>query len=169
MTLIDVFYQGEDLDEVQHLEADPTTTVATLKPLLHAKHGCDENSFLFLEDEDEPLDDTVAIASLVCSGGLKLHFHRQRHVDVTVVFNGEEVSKRFSPAATVARVKRWAAKRRFEMSKEEAGEHVLQISGTHERPNPGTHIGALRLKGCHTLGFDLVPDQRVNGHVSVQL
>jgi hypothetical protein len=24
MTLIDVFYQGEDLDEVQHLEADQT-------------------------------------------------------------------------------------------------------------------------------------------------
>ena len=110
MTFIDVFYQGEDLGEVQHLEADPTTTVAALKPLLHAKHRCDENSLLFLEDEDEPLDDAVAISSLVCSGGLKLHFHRQRRLDVTVVFNGEEVSKRFSPAATVARVKRWAAK-----------------------------------------------------------
>ena len=55
------------------------------------------------------------------------------------------------------------------MSKEEAGEHVLQISGTHERPNPGTHIGALRMVGCHTLAFDLVPDQRVNGHAGVVL
>lgn len=164
MTLIDVFYQGEDLDDVQHMDADPDTTVAQLKSLLHAKHGCDETSHLFLEEEDDPLENEVIISDLVCSGGLKLHFHRQRRVDVTVAFNGEEGSKRFSPAATVARVKRWAAKRKFEMSKEEAGEHVLQLSGTHERPNPGTHIGSLRMAGCHALAFDLVPDQRVNGH-----
>ena len=29
------------------------------------------------------------------------------------------------------------------MTDEEAGEHVLQIAGTQDRPAPGTHIGTL--------------------------
>ena len=65
----------------------------------------------------------------------------------------------------MARVKRWAAERKFGMSDEEAGEHVLQIAGTHERPAPGTHIGTLANRQSCTLAFDLVADERVNGAI----
>ena len=49
------------------------------------------------------------------------------------------------------------------MSAEEAGEHVLQIVGTHERPSPGTHVGALNDDKERVVAFDLVPDERVQG------
>ena len=49
------------------------------------------------------------------------------------------------------------------MSEDEAGEHVLQIAGTHDRPAPGTHIGSLTNDKADSLSFDLVPDERVNG------
>jgi hypothetical protein len=82
---------------------------------------------------------------------------------VAVTFNGETVERRFPPSATVARVKRWAAEKKFGMSEEEAGEHVLQIAGTHDRPAPGTHIGALTDDKVCGVAFDLVPDERING------
>ena len=66
-------------------------------------------------------------------------------------------------ATTVARVKHWAAQRKFNMSPEEASEHVLQIKGSHDRPAPGTHLGTLAACPQCAVAFDLVPDQRVNG------
>jgi hypothetical protein len=89
--------------------------------------------------------------------------HRCRHVEVAVTFNGETVHHRFGPGTTVARVKRWAAERKFGMSEGEATEHVLQLAGTQERPAPGTHLGTFATCPHCQVAFDLVPDQRVNG------
>src|SRR3546814_12480369 len=80
---------------------------------------------------------------------------------VAVTYNGETIDRKFAPGATIARVKRWAAERKFGMTEEEAGEHVLQIAGTHERPAPGTHIGVLPNRKTYGLAFDLVTDERV--------
>jgi hypothetical protein len=57
-------------------------------------------------------------------------------------------------------VKRWATEHKFGMSEEEAGEHVLQIAGGHDRPAPGTHIGSLTDSKVCGLAFDLVADER---------
>jgi hypothetical protein len=163
MKFIDLFYQGEGIGEIAHIEFDADATFAVLKARLVEKHGVPHGAFLFLEDEDEPLDEDILIRDRATAKGLKVHIHRCRHVEVTVTFNGETVERRFSPSATVARVKRWAAADKFGMSEEEAGEHVLQIAGTHDRPAPGTHIGALTDGKVCGLAFDLVPDERVNG------
>lgn len=49
------------------------------------------------------------------------------------------------------------------MTDDEAGEHVLQLAGTHERPSPGVHIGTpVASKAC-AAAFDLVANERVNG------
>ena len=118
---------------------------------------------VFLEDQDDPIADLVEIAEHATRQGLKVHLHCHRRVKVTVTFNGKTVERHFGPSATVARVKRWAAEREFGMSSEEAGEHVLQIAGTHDRPSPGTHIGALADGRVRLVAFDLVPDERVQG------
>jgi hypothetical protein len=163
MTAIDLFYQGEGLREIEHIEVEPDATFATIKTRLREKHGFAIETFLFIEDDDEPVEEAVCVAERAGQTGLKAHLHRCHHIDVTVTFNGETVGHHFSPATTVARVKRWAAEHKFGMTPEEAGEHVLQIAGTHTRPSPGTHIGAL-VEGCFCkLAFDLVPDHRVNG------
>jgi hypothetical protein len=165
MTSIDLFYQGEGIGEIAHVELEPDATFAILKARLVEKHAVPHGALLFLEDEDEPVNEALLVKERATAKGLKVHIHRCRHVEVTVAFNGETVERRFAPSATVARVKRWAAEDKFGMSKEEAGEHVLQIAGTHDRPAPGTHIGALTDGKVCGLAFDLVPDERVNGAV----
>jgi len=163
MKSIDLFYQAEGLREIEHIEIEPDTTFADLREKLREKHGIAADALLFVEDDDDPADDVVQLKDRAGPKGLKVHIHRCRHIEVTVTFNCETVEHRFAPSATVARVKRWAAERKFGMTGEEASEHVLQIAGTHERPTPGTHIGALTNGLICGLAFDLVADERVNG------
>lgn len=165
MKFIDLFYQGEGVGEISHIELAPDATFAVLKARLTEKHQIPADALLFIEDEDDPIDEGALVKDRATIKGLKIHIHRCRHVEVSVMFNAEKVERRFPPSATVARVKRWAAEKKFGMSENEAGEHVLQIAGTHERPAPGTHIGVLIDGKSCGLAFDLVPDERVNGSV----
>lgn len=160
---IDVFYQGEGLREIEHIEIEPTDTFGALKAALKKKHGLPEEVLIFVEDCDEPAGDTVLVAESGGRGGIKAHVHRCHHVEVEVRFNNETVRHRFRPGTTVARVKRWAAEDKFKMTPEEASEHVLQIQGTQDRPSPGTHLGTLASCPKCNVAFDLVPDHRING------
>jgi len=169
MTSIDVFYQGEGLCDVEHIEVGSDHSFGDIKALIIEKHGLGTDVLVFLEDCDEPLDEAQTVREHAGAAGVKAHLHRCRHIEVAVTFNGETVHHRFGPGTTVARVKRWAAEHKFGMSPEEAGEHVLQIAGTHERPAPGTHVGALTACPNCRLAFDLVPDQRVNGGFSEEV
>jgi len=163
MTAIDVFYQGEGLREIEHIEIGPDHDFRALKSILIEKHGLETDVLIFLEDSDEPVNELLMVREHAGRVGIKTHLHRCRHVEVTVTFNNETVRHRFGPGTTVTRVKLWAAEHKFKMSPEEASEHVLQISGTHERPAPGTHLGTLTMCPKCSVAFDLVPDQRVNG------
>lgn len=163
MKSVDLFYQAEGVAEIAHIEVEPDATFAMLKARLTQIHGLPDEALLFLEDDQEPVNDAIRIEERATEKGLKAHVHRCRHIDVTVTFNGETVEHRFSPSTTIARVKKWAAEQKFGMSEDEAGEHVLQIAGTHKRPAPGTHIGSLTDGKVCALAFDLVPDERVNG------
>jgi hypothetical protein len=163
MISVDVFYQGEHIREIEHIEIDDGHSLGAVKALILEKHGGDTAMLLFLEDGDEPLDETAQISTVGCAAGFKLHVHRCHHVEVAVTFAGETVHHSFRPGATVARIKRWAAERKFGMTEEEASEHRLQITGTDERPAPGTHIGTLATWHACRVSFDLVPDERVNG------
>ncbi len=169
MTAIDVFYQGEGVREVEHIELGPDHTFASLKSIIIEKHGLEPDVLIFLEDSDEPLDELLLVREHAGHVGVKVHVHRCRHVEVAVTFNNETVHHRFGPGATVARVKHWAAEHKFKMSPEEASEHVLQIKGTHDRPAPGTHLGTLAACPHCAVSFDLVPDQRVNGAATGEL
>ena len=163
MKLIDVFYQGEGLGEIGHLEASPEHTFSAVKALMIERHGITEEVFLFLEDCEEPVNEVVLVHQHASATGIKAHLHRCRRVEVSVTFNGETLHHRFSPATTVGHVKHWAAVTKLGMTEEESGEHVLQLPLTHHRPAPGTHIGALTtFPNCRVV-FDLVADQRVNG------
>lgn len=163
MKAIDLYYQAEGVPEIQHLEAAPDETFGAVKARLRDKHNLADDTQMFVEDDEDPTADNVLIRDRAGPKGVKLHLSRCRHVAVTVTFNNKTVERRFAPATTVARVKSWAAEHEFGMTKEEAGEHVLQIAGTHERPAPNTHLGTLtRPKTC-SVQFDLVPDERVNG------
>lgn len=163
MTAIDIFYQHEGIPEVDHIEVDAGVTFAAIKTLLISKHGFGDEVLIFLENGAGPIPEQEPAGKHAESGRIRAHIHRCRHVEVSVAFNGETVDHRFGPGTTVAHVKHWGAERKFGMTHEEATEHVLQIAGTHDRPPPGTHLGALAMcPHCH-VAFDLVPDQRING------
>lgn len=163
MTSIDIFYQGEGINEIAHFEASPDHTFAVVKLALMERHGLTKETLIFIEDRDEPVDEQWVLRDHVGRAGIKAHIHRCRHIAVGVTFNGKTVDHKFGPATTVARVKKWAAETKFGMTPQEAGEHVLQISGTKDRPDPGTHIGTLAHgPGCR-IAFDLVANERING------
>ena len=163
MKSIDLFCQGEGLSEITQVEIGIESTFADLKTLLIEQFGCPEKALLFIEDDDKPIVEVDFVKDYVTSTGLKIHIHRCEHLNVRVVFNGDIADCQFTPGTTVFRVKHWAAEKEFGMSDEEAGEHVLQISGSHDRPSPGSHIGSLIDDTTDVLSFDLIPDERING------
>lgn len=163
MTAINIFYQGEGIRDISHFEADPDHTFGAVKIAIIEKHGLHKETLLFLEDSDEPFDEQRLIRDHVGRAGIKAHLHRCRHIEVAVTFNGETVPHQFGTGTTVARVNNWAAEHKFGMTPQEAGEHVLQITGTKDRPDPGVHLGALVSCPACRIAFDLVPNERVNG------
>lgn len=163
MTSISIFYQGEGIPDIDHLEVDGDETLASIKAAILKKHGLPPETILFLEDGEDAADESRKLREHATRAGVKVHVHRCRKVEVSVTFNGETVSHRFAPGVTVARVKTWAAERKFKMTPQEAGEHVLQIAGTQERPDPGTHLGRLVSSPKCEIAFDLVPNERING------
>ena len=163
MKSIDIFYQVEGIADIQHCEVGPGATFGELSTELVKKHGLDRESSIFVEDDDEAVEGTTIVRDRATAAGVKVHVHRCRQVVVTVTFNAETVERRFGPGTTIARVKRWAAQEQFGMTKEEAGEHVLQIVGTHDRPAANVHIGTLASCPACRVAFHLVPDERING------
>lgn len=163
MKTINIFYQIEGIKEINHIEVGPEDTFATVKALVVEKHNTNPEALIFLEDSHEPLNEAVLVIGHAGPTGIKAHFHRCHQIAVTVTFNGETVEKYFAPGTTVSHVKLWAAKHKFGMTEEEAGEHVMQISGAQDRPMPGTHLGTLVTYPNCKIAFDLVPDERING------
>lgn len=162
MTTINIFFQGENHKGIGHCEIDANDTFASLKTMLKKQDLVFDDTFIFLEDSDEPVTDESHIRDFAKSGAIKIHFHRRRKIEVKVMFNGETIDRRFPVSATIARIKKWAAERKFGMDREEASEHVLQISGSHDRPSSNVNLGTL-VQCQKPICFDLVPDERVNG------
>ena len=100
MKFIDLFYQGEGVGEISHIELELDATFALLKSRLTEKHQIPVEALLFLEDEDDPIDESVLVKDRATAKGLKIHIHRCRHVEVSVMFNVEKVERRFPPSAT---------------------------------------------------------------------
>lgn len=163
MDRVDLFYQCEGFGEIGLIEVKADATFATVKAELVDRHSLDEGVTLFLEDEDEPLDENRQVSDHTDPPSTIVHLNRCRRIAVSVTFNGHTVEDEFGPSATIARIKHWAAEREFGLSSEDAGEHYLQIAGTQDRLVPGTHVGRLAKCPACSVAFDLVSDDRVNG------
>lgn len=169
MKTIDVLLQSHGLAEIAVLEAKPDDTLAKIVSKIDLP-GDKEGRLLFLEDIDGAIDGHAVIEELLplqpdddAVGPLRIHVSHCRHVEVSVRFNGETEMRRFTPSATVERVKRWAARRAFHLSPRDAAEHVLQIKGTATRPDRDVHVGTFTHGHTCAVAFDLVPCQRVEG------
>src|SRR5712692_6470935 len=141
---VHTFVQGEGFPQMVILPHRAGITAAEVKQQLTDKYPASGVSemLVFQEEGEDPLRNDERVPTCA-DGHLRVHVHRCRHVSVTVKFAGETADRRFSPAATIARIKRWAALQAFGLSEDDASEHVLQIAGTVTRPEPDTHVGTL--------------------------
>lgn len=104
MTQIDIFYQGEDLDDIQHLELEDAATIGDFKKLISKSLGSTGDIHVFIEDAADPSSDDACLADLGNPAGLKLHFHRQRRIEVCVTYNGEDEGRWFRNADLTDRI-----------------------------------------------------------------
>ncbi len=165
MNTIQVLLQGECIPDIQVVELGVDYTV---KDLLEVATKCRaeaiEGEFLvFVEGGAEPIADGDKLPESKDRQPVPLHVHRCRRVLVTATFNGVSKGHGFSPATTVADVKKFVAIREFGMKPADAAEHVLQFAGSAERPEPEMHVGALVSCPDCRISFDLVPHKRVEG------
>lgn len=162
---IEILLQGEHIPDIQLVEVGPETDVKEVLALAAKHRKCEvEGDFLlFIEGSDEPLKRDDHLPESESGGPLRVHVHRCHKIKVDVTFNGVTKEHSFGPGTTIAAVEKWAAITAFGMKPADAAEHVLQLVGTTDRPEPDTHIGSLvTYPGCH-LAFDLVPLKRVEG------
>ena len=161
---VHTFVQGEGFPQMVILPHRAGMTAAEVKQQLTDKYPASGMSemLVFQEEGEEPVGDNECVPTCT-DGQVRVHVQRCRHVSVTVKFAGEIADQRFSPAATIARVKRWTALKAFGLSEDDASEHVLQIAGTVTRPEPDTHVGTLVHCTDCTIVFDLVAIERING------
>ena len=159
---IRVFLQSERLSDIEVIELSNYAAAKDLHAacLKRISEPPDSQEFLFFLEDDDSEDTLNALKGI--PDGLRVHLHQLKAINVTVRYTGKEVKRTFRPSATIARIKRWAAKD-FGILPSDAAELMLQISGTDNRPDLDVHVGSLVKKPAHTICFDLVPSPRVNG------
>jgi len=95
-------------------------------------------------------------------GVVHIHLHKCHRVKVAVGYNGVDKHHRFSPAATVETVRRWAVKK-FRISATDAEKLYLYVLGAETPLDVTKHVGDLATApDCH-IGLVLLPDPLVNG------
>lgn len=166
---LQLFVQSEGAREIRVVELPATATVRELVELAHADgvarpDHVDGHAAVYVEGRDTPLPLDATLAAAGLGNDSSVHVSRCTTVRVSVHYNGGEVARAFGPGEPMHRVKAWAVgDQGFKLTAVDAAEHVLQLSGTTDRPDDDVHIGALvGATGC-TVAFDLVPKVRVEG------
>ena len=168
METIQIFMQGESIREIRLIEVPAGASMRDVVVIAAANGFPAAADFatvaIFAEDSDDALslDATLDLAGIRHHGSM--HVHRCPKIAVTVHFNGGNKERSFGPGTTIGRVKHWAvSKEVFHLMPVDAAEHVLQVTGTQDRPDEDVHIGTLVHAPDCALAFDLVAKVRVEG------
>jgi hypothetical protein len=77
MKSIDIFYQGDGITAVEHIAIGADKRFADLKLLIAETHGIDGEVLLFLEDEEDAVDEELLVIEKAGRAGVKAHVHRE--------------------------------------------------------------------------------------------
>lgn len=163
MKKIALFIQVQDRPSVSEIELPEGFSVGDLlESLKDLGIPVDAETSIFVGESDDHLDCKHLEHKCECRHGSRVHVCRCRRIACTVNFLEKSAQHSFAPGARIRAVKDWAVKH-FHMNPNDAGEHVLQICGSSDRPTNDTVLQQLlKGHGC-ALCFDLVPETRVEG------
>ena len=168
----------ESVEIFLHGKGAPQVIVAlnslTLREVLVREDALpDDGEFVFVgqadddcagegEDAHAPAVLDVALVDLGIIVRGHVHTRTVHRVHVDVFFNGKEVKYRFSPAATVERVTKWA-KEKLGLDPHASADLVLALKPSGAQPRPIERLGELLAPGTHFLQFDLVREVTPQG------
>jgi len=140
---IEVYVHGEGVADLKLIKINEADTVAELLKKAHeagikTAEG-DEKIIVTLEDEDDEKHHGHGAESCGIKHHGHVHCHRCHRVAVTVIYNGKEKSKEFAPAATGAKIKKWAL-HEFGISGKDAENKTLFLDDKKEL-QADDHIG----------------------------
>lgn len=167
MTRLQVFVQVEGKRAIRVIELPSNATVEELVRAAQANGMIDASGGngirVYAEDGDVPLRPDGTLEASGLGNHSSVHVSHCARVSVTVHYNGQQRTDDFGPGVPMHRVKEWAVgKNGFNLNAVDAAEHVLQLTGTSDRPDEDVHIGSLVGNGCK-VEFDLVAKVRVEG------
>lgn len=170
MAKLQIFVQGEGKREIRVVELPAQATVRELIEAAQAQGVTSQNGgngagvAVFAEEGDVPLAAGDTLESAGLGNDSSVHLSRCNRVTVMVHYNGQGRADSFGPGVPMHRIKEWAVgKKGFGLDPVDAGEHVLQVTGSSDRPDEDVHIGSLvGASGCK-VEFDLVAKVRVEG------
>ena len=169
MARLQIFVQGEGKRDIRMLELAPKASVRDLVETAQAQGvvsqlRADNAVAVYVEGSDTPISIDVTLEEAGLGNQSSVHLSSCTKVTVTVHYNGKNRSETFGPGVPMHRVKAWAVGTKgFDLNPVDAAEHVLQLTGTSDRPDEDVHIGSLvGATGCK-VEFDLVAKVRVEG------
>lgn len=165
---LQIFVQGEGKREIRILQIPESATVRELIEAARAVTSLNRDDSaevaVFAEDGDKPLALGATLESAGLGNDSSVHVSRCARVIVTVHYNGQDRTDTFGPGVPMHRIKQWAVgKKGFGLDPVDAGEHVLQVTGSSDRPDEDVHIGSLVVASGCKVEFDLVAKVRVEG------
>jgi hypothetical protein len=173
MARLQIFVQGDGKREIRMLELPAHATVRELVEAAQAHgvvsqdgdgHGDGHTVAVYTEDGDAALPADATLEAVGLGNHSSVHLSRCTRVAVMVHYNGRNLSESFGPGVPMHRVKEWAVGNKgFNLNPVDAAEHVLQLTGTSDRPDEDVHIGSLVGTTSCGVEFDLVAKVRVEG------
>ena len=164
MSNIQLFLQFEGNRSIELIQLDgdaPGREILAAAVRLGFAESHLKDAHIFGTEGDAPLKLEVPLSKQGIGDKQRVHVHRCRKIEVTLHFNELTELMQFPPANTVDHVKKKFV-HAIHMSPVDATEHVLQLCGSEDRPEPDTQIGTL-VSGCCSLCFNLVPIKRIEG------
>lgn len=162
MNELQLFLQIEGVRRIEVIKLPADATAELLLREARRLGLVVEDVLIFVDGRDEPVALDIVLREIGVGHHHHVHAHRCRHIEVTVHFNATTKKRAFTPHATVAQVKAWFV-HAIEMPPLDAGEHVLQLTGTQDRPETDLHLGTLAQHPHCAIDFTLVPKKRVEG------
>jgi hypothetical protein len=145
-----IFVHGPGGDAPEVIEVEET---ALVRELLVGRDG----ELVWIEEVDVPVEIDVTLVVAGIGPGHHVHRGRCREVDVWLIADGRDASRRFAPSATVARAVRWGAE---QLGLGPARDLEVTDQRTGRVVSPGTHVGSLADAGGCTVALDLRPVRR---------